>query len=93
MIEGEKGIAQLKPDASVVYATNTGKCLLTEVRGDAFIVWTGKDVDDRDQFIRFDPVSGRIMGMVEDCPRPRFDATGDRFVRFVGQKVTGYRTN
>ena len=93
MIEGEKGIAQLKPDASVVYATNTGKCLLTEMRGDAFIVWTGKDVDDRDQFIRFDPVSGRIMGMVEDCPRPRFDATGDRFVRFVGQKVTGYRTN
>lgn len=92
MIEGEKGIAQLTPDASVVYATNTGKCLMTEMRGDAFIIWTGKDADDRNKFIRFDPSSGRINGMVEDCPRPRFDVTGDRFVRLIGQKATLFST-
>lgn len=93
MVEGEKGIAQLKPDASVVYATNTGKCLMTEMRGEAFIVWTGKATDDRNEFIRFDPAAGKVMGQVEDCPRPRFNGTGDRFARFVGPKVTMFRTN
>ena len=93
MIEGDKGSAQVKPDASIVYATNTGKCLMTEMRGDAFIVWTGKDTDDRNEFIRFDAVAGKIMGQVEDCPRPRFDGAGARFARFVGPKVTMFRTN
>ncbi|MBK7110863.1 MAG: hypothetical protein IPH60_00215 [Flavobacteriales bacterium] len=75
------------------YATNTGQCLLTEMRGDAFIVWTGKKADDRNEFIRFDPSTGAIMGKLEGCYRPRFDFSGDRFVRFDNPKVMLYRTN
>lgn len=93
MIEGEKGIARLGADLKPVYATNTGKCLLTEMEGDAFIVWTGKDMDDRKEFIRFDPLTGAIMGKLDDCYRPHFSPSGDRFVRFDGQKAIMYRTN
>ncbi|HMC96586.1 MAG TPA: hypothetical protein VKG92_02970, partial [Flavobacteriales bacterium] len=93
MVEGEEGIAQLSTELAQKYATNTDKCLMTEMRGDAFIVWTGKDYDDRKEFIRFDPVTGAIMGSMGDCYKPRFDTTGDRFVKFDGQNVTQYRTN
>jgi len=93
IIEGEKGIARLSAEFVPVYATNTDKCLLTEMRGDAFIVWTGKELDDRKEFIRFDPLTGKIMGKMEDCYHPHFDPTGDRFVRFDGQKAMLYRTN
>ena len=93
MIEGEDGITALKPDGTVIYAVNTGKCLMTETRGDAFIVWTGKKADDRSAFIRFDPTTGAIAGKQEDCPRPCFDLTGDRFLKFDGQKLSQYRTN
>lgn len=93
MIEGSKGIAQLDAGLKLKYATNTGQCLLTEMRGDAFIVWTGKKPDDRNEFIRFDPASGAIMGKLEGCYRPRFDMTGDRFIRFDNPKVMMYRTN
>ncbi|MBL0126475.1 MAG: PQQ-binding-like beta-propeller repeat protein [Flavobacteriales bacterium] len=93
MIEGEKGIGCMKPDGTMIYATNTGKCLMTEMRGDAFIVWTGKDLDDRKEFLRFDPLTGAITGTMEDCPHPYFNNTGDLFLRFDGQKVMQYRTN
>lgn len=92
MIEGEKGIAQLDADLKLNYATNTGKCLLAEMRGDAFIVWTGKAADDRNEFIRFDPATGAILGSLSGCYRPRFDTTGDRFIRFDNPKVIAYRT-
>jgi hypothetical protein len=62
------------------------------MRGEAFIVWTGKDVDDRNEFIRFDPATGAILGKLEGCYRPRFDHAGDRFVRFDNPKVMMYRT-
>ena len=93
IIEGVKGIACMKPDGSMLYATNTDRCLMTEVQGDAFIVWTGKDIDDRKEFVRFDPTTGVIMGKMEDCPNPYFNFAGDRFLRFDGQKVMQYRTN
>lgn len=80
-------------DLALKYATNTGKCLMSEMRGDAFIVWTGKEATDRKEFIRFDPTTGTIMGKLEGCYRPRFDLTGDRFVRFDDEKVIMYRTN
>jgi len=92
MVEGEKGIAQVDAELKQRYATSTGKCLLTEMRGEAFIVWTGKDVDDRNEFIRFDPATGAILGKLEGCYRPRFDHAGDRFVRFDNPKVMMYRT-
>jgi outer membrane protein assembly factor BamB len=93
MIEGEKGIAQMDSSMKLSYATNTGQCLLTEMRGDAFIVWTGKKADDRNEFIRLDPATGAILGKLEGCYRPRFDLSGDRFVRFDNPKVMLYRTN
>ena len=93
VIEGEKGLARLTADLVPVYATNTDKCLLTEMHGDAFIVWTGKELDDRKEFIRFDPLTGKIMGKLEDCYNPHFNDSGDRIVRFDGQKVVQYRTN
>jgi outer membrane protein assembly factor BamB len=93
MVEGMKGIAQMNAELQENYATNTDKCLMTEMRGDAFIVWTGKDQDDRKEFIRFDLANGAIIGKMEDCYRPRFNATGDRFVRFNNPKVMMYRTN
>lgn len=93
LIEGEKGIAAVDKDLVVKYATPTGKCLLTELRGDAFIVWTGKEMTDRNEFIRFDPATGAILGKLEGCYRPRFDTSGDRFVRFNDDKVMMYRTN
>ncbi|MBP8822921.1 MAG: PQQ-binding-like beta-propeller repeat protein [Flavobacteriales bacterium] len=93
LIEGEKGIAAMGPDLHLKYATNTGKCLLSELRGDAFIVWTGKEPGDLNQFIRFDPATGAVLGKLEGCYRPRFDSTGDRFVRFDKDKVILYRTN
>ncbi|HMU13715.1 MAG: PQQ-binding-like beta-propeller repeat protein [Bacteroidetes bacterium] len=93
LIEGEKGIAAVDKDLALKYATNTGKCLMSEMRGDAFIVWTGKEATDRKEFIRFDPTTGTIMGKLEGCYRPRFDLTGDRFVRFDDEKVIMYRTN
>jgi len=93
IVEGEKGIARLGTDLGPIYATNTGKCLMTEVRGEAFIVWTGKDFSDRKQFIRMDPATGAILGIIKDCPKPCFNYAGDRFVKFDGQKVTQYRTN
>ena len=93
MIEGEKGIARMDASLKPAFAINTGKCILTEMRGDAFIVWTGKKSDDRSEFIRFDPATGAIAGKQEDCPRPCFDTTGDRFLKFDGQKVEQYLTN
>lgn len=93
IIEGEKGITGMGADLGQTYATNTGKCLMTDHVGDAFIVWTGKDTDDRKEFIRFDPATGRIMGKMEDCYHPHFDPSGERFVRFDGQKAMLYRTN
>ncbi len=93
IVEGEKGLARLNADLGQIYATNTGKCLMTEVRGEAFIVWTGKDFDDRKQFVRFDPATGAILGIIKDCPNPYFNFEGDRFVKFDGQKVMQYRTN
>ena len=93
LIEAEKGVMSMMPDGGIVYATNTDKCLMTEMRGDAYIVWTGKDLDKRNEFIRMDPVTGKIAGKMEDCFRPAFDLTGDRFLKFDGQKVAQYRTN
>ena len=93
IVEGEKGLAQLDADLVQKYATNTGKCLMTEVQGEAFIVWTGKKPDERNEFLRFDPATGAIQGTMTDCFRPRFNLNGDRFLKFDGQKVTQYRTN
>ncbi len=93
MIEGDEGIAYLKPDGSAIYATNTDKCLFTEMDGDAFIVWTGKKSDDVKEFIRFNPDNGAILGKMEDCYHPHFNTSGDRFVRFDGSNVALYRTN
>ncbi len=93
MVEGEKGIAQLNDEFLQKYATNTGKCLMTGLYGEAFIVWTGKKPEEMSEFVRFDPNTGVIMGSMSDCTRPFFDPSGNRFLKFDGQKVVQYKTN
>lgn len=93
LVLGEKGITRLGSDLKPQYATNTGKCLMTEVYGDSYIVWTGKDYDDMKEFGLFDLATGKITGTLEDCRYPHFNPAGDRFVRFDGQKAMLYKTN
>lgn len=92
LVQGDKGVALLDPALSLKYATNTGQCLLMELVGDALIIWTGSKPDERDEFIRLDPASGAILGKMQGCSWPRFDHTGDRFVRFDLPKVMMYTT-
>lgn len=93
IIKGEEGIASYSPAGKQNYAVSTKKVLFTEFKGEAFIVWTGKDEDDRNEFVRFDLNSGKIMGKLKGCYYPRFNQTGDYFIRFDGEKIIKYKTN
>jgi len=90
IIEGTSGIQSVSDSGTLNYATNTKKCLYTEFRGDAYIVWIGKEIEDRNEFIRFDLASGKILGTLKGCYYPRFDYSGDYFVRFNGEVITKY---
>jgi len=92
IIEGDEGIASVNEVGKLNYSTSTGKCLMTQDKGDAYIVWTGKDMDDRKHFVRFDRASGQIMGKMEDCYHPRFDTTGDYFLKFDDSKLMKFST-
>ena len=92
LVQGDKGVALLDPALGLKYATNTGQCLLMELVGDALIIWTGSKPEERDEFIRLDPATGAILGKMQGCSRPRFDTSGDRFVRFDLPKVIMYTT-
>ncbi len=93
IVEGEKGIASFDKAAKQNYAISTGKRLMSEFKGNAFIVWTGKDVDDMNEFIRFDLSSGKILGKLKGTYYPRFDSTGDYFIRFKDTQITKFKTN
>ncbi|MCC6838007.1 MAG: PQQ-binding-like beta-propeller repeat protein [Bacteroidia bacterium] len=93
IVEGEEGIASFSESGTKNYATATGKTLLIEYKGEAFIVWSGKDEDDMNEFIRFDLASGKILGKLKGCYRPLFDTTGDYFIRFNNETITKYKTN
>lgn len=92
IVKGEEGIASFKSNGSKNYAVSTDKALFTEFVGDAFIVWTGKDTDDMNEFIRFDLSSGKIMGKLKGCYYPRFNGDGNYFIRFNGETITKYQT-
>lgn len=93
ILEGNKGIAAFNDNGDQSYAVNTGKRLFSEFKGDAFIVWTGKEIDDKNEFIRFDLKSGKIMGKLKGTYRPRFDTTGNYFLRFNDKAITKFKTN
>jgi hypothetical protein len=93
IVEGEEGIASFSKTGKKNYSTATGKTLLLEYKGDAFIIWSGKDEDDMNEFIRFDLSTGKILGKLKGCYRPRFDTTGDYFIRFNDETITKYKTN
>lgn len=92
IVKGEEGIASYSPAGTKNYSTSTNKVLFTEFKGDAYIVWTGKDEDDQNEFVRFDLTTGKIMGKLKGCYVPRFDLTGNYFIRFNEQTITKHKT-
>lgn len=92
IVEGEEGLASNDKTGEQNYAVSTGKRLMTEFRGNAFIVWTGKDVDDMNEFICFDLTSGKILGKLKGTYRPEFDTNGDYFIRFKDEQITKFKT-
>lgn len=92
IVKGEEGIASFSKAGAKNYATSTDKALFTEFKGDAFIVWTGKDMDDQNEFVRFDLSSGKILGKLKGCYAPRFDQTGNYFIRFNEKTITKHKT-
>lgn len=92
ILKGEEGIASFNLSGTKNYAISTNKALFTEFVGDAFIVWTGKNTDDLNEFIRFDLSTGGIMGKLKGCYYPRFDQTGNYFIRFNNNVITKYKT-
>jgi hypothetical protein len=92
IITGDEGIASISQDGKLNYSTSTGKCIDYFWHGNAHYVWTGKDQFDKKDFIRFDLNTGKILGKMEGCYRPRFDETGDYFLFFDDNKVVKYIT-
>lgn len=92
IVKGDEGIASFSKTGSKNYATSTNKVLFTEFRGEAYIVWTGKDTDDMNEFIRFDLNTGKILGKLKGCYVPRFDQSGNHFIRFNNETVTKHQT-
>ncbi len=93
VVECEEGIASFARTGDLKYAVETGKTLFTEFRGEAFLIWTGKDIDDMNEFIRFDLATGKIFGKLKGTYQPRFDTSGNYFIRFKDELVTKFKTN
>lgn len=93
IVLGDEGIASFQANGTKNYSVSTDKCLFAEFRGDAYIVWVGKSIDDLNEFIRFDLDSGKILGKLKGTYRPRFDTSGDYFIRFKDETVTKFKTN
>jgi outer membrane protein assembly factor BamB len=91
--EGEEGVASFKPeDGKLNFAVNTDKCLGSELIGNAYIVWVGKSLEDRNKFVRMDIEKGTIYGKMSDTYRPWFTPDGEEFVKLDGQKMFRYKT-
>lgn len=93
IVEGEEGIASFSSSGAKNYAVSTKKVLMSEFIADVFIVWTGKDTDDMNEFIRFDLKTGKIMGKLKDCYTPYFNEDGSNFLRYKENTITKYQTN
>lgn len=93
IVSGDEGIASFSSNGSKNYAVSTNKNLLNEFRGDAFLIWVGKSDDDMNEFIRFDLSTGKTLGKLKGCYVPRFDQTGDYFIRFNNETITKHQTN
>jgi len=93
IVSAEEGIASIAvADGKVNYATNTKKCLGTFSAGNAFFVWTGKDVFKHNKFIRMDIETGTIFGKIDDTFHPYFTPDGEAFIKFDGGKMYRYKT-
>lgn len=91
--EGEEGVASFKiDDGRLNYAVNTDKCLSSQIIGNAYIVWVGKSIFERNKFIRMDIENGTIYGKMADTYKPWFSADGEEFIKFDGQKIFRYKT-
>ena len=93
IVEANEGVASIsKVDGKINFATNTDKCLGTFSHGDAFFVWTGKDVFSLRKFIRLDIETGKIYGKIDDTYHPYFTPDGDSFIKFDGGKMYRFKT-
>ena len=93
IVEANEGVASIsKADGKVNFATNTDKCLGLFSHGDAYFVWTGKDVFSHRKFIRLDIENGKIYGKIDDTPHPYFTPDGDSFIKFDGGKMYRFKT-
>jgi hypothetical protein len=93
IIEANEGIASIsKTDGKVNFATNTDKCLGTFWVGDAYFVWTGKDVFQHRKFVRLDTETGNLFGKLDDTPHPYFTPDGNSFIKFDGGKMYRFKT-
>jgi hypothetical protein len=92
IVEGEEGLASYTSSGKKNYAVKTDKNIFSEFRGEAFIVWTGKNDEDMNEFIRFDLNSGKILGKQKGCYNPRFNTTGDYYIKFKDETIGKYST-
>jgi outer membrane protein assembly factor BamB len=92
IVEGDEGIASFSSSGAKNYSVSTNKVLFTEFRGDAFIVWTGNEIDNMNEFICFDLNTGKITGKLKGCYKPRFNSNGSYFIRFNDETITKHQT-
>lgn len=91
--EGEEGVASfVMADGENNFAVNTDKCLGSELIGNAYIVWVGKSIFERNKFVRMDIKTGTIYGKMSETYRPWFTEDGEEFVRLYDQKIFRYKT-
>jgi len=90
IVEAEEGIASYSATAQKNYAISTNKKLFTEFKGNTYIVWTEKDVEDLNTFIKIDLNTGKITGKIKKCPYPKFNSKGNFFVQFADNIVKKY---
>jgi hypothetical protein len=85
-IQATEGYAMFTVDGTMVYSTPTKEILKTEEYGNAYVVWTGKSIFDLNEFICFDPATGKIAGKMEDTSYPYFFDNGKYVIKFDGNK-------
>lgn len=86
-IYATEGFSMLTTDGKTVYATPTKEILSTDVKGNTYVVWIGDDIYHLNEFLCFDPLTGKISGKMKDTAYPYFTASGDAFVKFDGNKA------
>lgn len=93
IIEGATGVASLnKTSGSLNFATKTKKNFGSFGTPDAYYVWIGKSVFERQDFVRVDLDNGQILGVQKATGYPYFTPDYEEFIKFDGNKVFRFKT-